>query len=82
MIHARLGDSANALRFMAEAAAIEPRNASFQINLAIMNDHAGNRDGAIRAYEQALAAAAASSGQALPLTADAIRERLKYLRSN
>jgi Flp pilus assembly protein TadD len=81
MIHARLGDNANALRFMTEAAAIEPRNASFQINLAIMNDHAGNRDAAIRAYEQALAAAAGSS-QALPLTAEAIRERLKYLRAN
>jgi Tfp pilus assembly protein PilF len=81
MIHAQLGDNANALRFMAEAAAIEPHNASFQINLAIMNDHAGNRDGAIIAYERALAAAAGNA-QALPLSADAIRERLKYLRAN
>lgn len=81
MIHARLGDNPSALRFMAEAAAIEPRNASFQANLAIMNDCAGNRDDAIRAYERALAAAAGNA-DALPLSAEAIRERLKYLRSN
>lgn len=82
MIHAQLGDSANAIRFMNEAAIIEPRNAGFQVNLAIMNDRAGNRDAAIGAYEQALAAAAAGNAQALPLSANAIRERLKYLRAN
>ena len=81
MIHARLGDTANALRFMAEAAALEPHNPAYHANLAIMYDRVGDKAAAIRAYQQALMAAS-GGGQTLPLTENAIRERLKYLRTN
>ena len=81
MIYARLGDGANATRLMGEAAALAPRNAAYQINHAILLDHAGETTAAARAYERALMVAG-SSPEGLPLSMDAIRERLRYLRAN
>ena len=81
MIYAQLGDGANATRLMGEAAALAPRNAAYQINHAILLDHAGETTAAARAYERALMVAG-SSPEGLPLSMDAIRERLRYLRAN
>ena len=81
MIHLQLGDGANAIRLMSEAAALAPANPVYRINLAIMHDRAGDGRAAVSAYERALLAAAGSA-EALPLSMDAIRERLRYLRAN
>ncbi|MCH7944241.1 MAG: tetratricopeptide repeat protein, partial [Proteobacteria bacterium] len=81
MIHLQLGDSAQAIRLMTEAAALARDNPVYQINLAIMHDRAGDGPAAVRAYERALLVAVGSA-EALPLSSDAIRERLRYLRAN
>ena len=81
MIHLQLGDSANAIRLMSEAAALALDNPIYWINLAIMHDRVGDSQTAISAYEHALLVAGGSA-EALPLSVDAIRERLRYLRSN
>ena len=81
MIYLNLGDSANAIRLMTEAAALALDNPVYQINLAIMHDRAGDGPAAVSAYERALLLAVGSA-EALPLSSDAIRERLRYLRAN
>ncbi|MFP6729572.1 MAG: tetratricopeptide repeat protein [Alphaproteobacteria bacterium] len=78
MIHLNQGDSANAIRLMTEAAALALDNPVYQINLAIMHDQAGDVSSAVDAYEYALLVAAGSA-EVLPLSLDAIRERLRYL---
>lgn len=81
MLYVRIGDNANAIRLMSEAAALTSDNPVYQINLAIMHDRAGDNEAAMNAYERALLIA--SGGAAgLPLSSDAIRERLRYLRAN
>ena len=80
MIHLNQGDSANAIRLMTEAAALALDNPVYQINLAIMHDQAGDVSSAVDAYEYALLVAAGSA-EVLPLSLDAIRERLRYLRA-
>ena len=81
MIHLQLGDSANAIRLMSEAAALALDNPVYWINLAIMHDRVGDSQAAISAYEHALLVTGGSA-EALPLSVDAMRERLRYLRSN
>ena len=81
MIYLNLGDSANAIRLMIEAAALALDNPVYQINLAIMHDRAGDASSAADAYEYALLVAVGSA-EVLPLSLDAIRERLRYLRAN
>ncbi len=81
MIHLTLGDGPNAIRLMSEAATLEPVNPVYQINLAIMHDRAGDARAAVSAYQRALLVAGGSA-EALPLSVDAIRERLRYLRAN
>ena len=81
MLHLRLGDKYNAIRFMSEAAALTPDNPVYQINLAIMHDRVGDLEAAVTAYERALKIASGNSN-VLPLSSDAIRERLRYLRAN
>ena len=81
MLYVRIGDNANAIRLMSEAAALTSDNPVYQINLAILHDRAGDNEAAMNAYERALLIA--SGGAAgLPLSSDAIRERLRYLRAN
>ena len=46
-----------------------------------MHDRAGDGPAAVSAYERALLVAGGSA-EALPLSSDAIRERLRYLRAN
>ena len=81
MIHVKRGDNANAIRLMSEAVALTPANPAYQINLAIMHDRAGDTRAAMIAYERALLVASGSAA-ALPLSIDAIRDRLRYLRAN
>ncbi|MCH7932138.1 MAG: tetratricopeptide repeat protein, partial [Proteobacteria bacterium] len=81
LIHAQLGDHGNALRYMKEALALEPRNPVYQVNVAIMSDRAGDKREAVRAYERTLELIAADT-TALPISPPAIRDRLRYLRAN
>ena len=81
MIHLQLGDGANAIRLMSEAAALAPANPVYRINLAIMHDRAGDRRAAVSAYERALLAAAGRA-EALPLSMAALREELRDLWAN
>ncbi len=81
LIHAQLGDDGNALRYMKEAVALEPRNVVYQVNVAIMADRAGDKREAVRAYERTLELIAGDT-TALPISPRAIRDRLRYLRAN
>ena len=81
MLYLRIGDHDNAIRLMSEAATLTRDNPVYHINLAIMHDRAGDTQAAMNAYERALLIVGGGAN-GLPLSSDAIRERLRYLRAN
>lgn len=81
MIHVELNDTANAIRFMERAVVLDPNNAVYQLNLAVLYDRAGQRSAAARSYERALELGA-GDGSATLVSDQAVRERLRYLRMN
>ncbi|MCH7539386.1 MAG: tetratricopeptide repeat protein [Proteobacteria bacterium] len=81
LIYARLNDTPNAVRFMREAITLDPTNAVYHLNLAVLYDRAGQKPAAVRSYERTLELAAGED-KAIPISAETIRERLRYLATN
>lgn len=54
LVEAKLGNHADAIKFLGIAASIEPENANHIFNMAVVADRAGDRKKAISFYEQAL----------------------------
>lgn len=81
LIYARLNDTPNAVRFMREAITLDPTNAVYHLNLAVLYDRAGQKPAAVRSYERTLELAAGED-KAIPILAETIRERLRYLATN
>lgn len=81
LIYARLNDTPNAVRFMREAITLDPTNAVYHLNLAVLYDRAGQKPAAVRSYERTLELAAGED-KAISISAETIRERLRYLATN
>ncbi len=80
MTYADLGNTQEALRYMGSAVSLEPNNASYYYNLAVISDRAGKYKDAIKFYEEALSKDAVyGANRSVPR--DAIYERLNIIRS-
>jgi hypothetical protein len=78
MIHADLGDAAQAARYMEGALRLEPTRLAWRLNLALLLDKAGESQPAILAYERFLDEYRPERGP-LPIALDEVRKRLAYL---
>ena len=58
MLHAQIGDQANAIRQMQLATALAPENPVYKLNLAILYDRGGRGSEALRLYQEVLLRAA------------------------
>lgn len=63
---------------MGDAVAQSPDNGLYRLNLAILEDRAGDRDAAVASYRQAIDMLGGVS--MLPMPLDQIRQRLRYLQ--
>jgi len=79
VMQGELGHTEDALRFLGNAASLEPSNPQHLFNIAVIYDRAGSKDQAVKYYNQALEADTNySGGQTLPR--DQIYDRLSVLR--
>ncbi len=79
-LQARQGNMPAAIQKMMRAISLNPDDLLYKYNLAVMLDHAGQRDEAINAYSTVKRAI--EKGQKLPLDDTNIQERLTFLLSN
>lgn len=79
LTQARLGNDREAIEYLGIAASIDPSNASHSFNIAVVADRLGDRDAAIKFYEQALQTDTLhGGGRSVPR--DSIYSRLSVLR--
>ena len=76
--YGNLGDYEQAKRYLRMASSLEPNNALHFYNLAIISERAGDKRGAIAAYEKALEVDAIYGGRAI--SRETIYDRLSVLR--
>ncbi len=79
VVYAALGKYDEAIRHLGVAASMEPKNAAHIFNMAIIADRGGERDMAIKYYEQALETDALY-GKSASIPRDLVFERLADLR--
>ncbi len=79
IVEAQLGRNDEAVRFLGMAAGMEPRNAAHLFNMAVIADRAGDKQNAVKYYEQALETDAIYGGSR-SIPRDAIFDRLARLR--
>lgn len=79
LTQARLGNDREALDYLGMAASIDPSNAGHLFNMAVIEDRRGDRDQAIKLYEQALQTDTLhGGGRSIPR--DTVYSRLSVLR--
>jgi tetratricopeptide (TPR) repeat protein len=79
MTYADVGNIRDALRYLGMAVSLEPNNASYYYNLAVVSDRAGEVKQAIKFYEEALDKDSLyGGGRSVPR--DAIYDRLSVIR--
>lgn len=76
--HAYLENYDDALRYYGMAASMEPEKADHVFNMAVIADHKGDKDQAVRYYEQALELDTLGNGKQIPR--ERVFERLARLR--
>ncbi|PKU26511.1 tetratricopeptide repeat protein [Telmatospirillum siberiense] len=77
-IEARRDNLAAAILALGDAVAQSPDNGLYRLNLAILQDRAGDREAAVASYRQAVDLLGGASS--LPVPLDQIRQRLRYLQ--
>ena len=80
LLYEKLGDLQKAVTTMRRAVSYAPENISYRYNLAILCDHADERQEAMKIYQELVDAA--YRGEELPAPLRSIQERLTFLRSN
>lgn len=78
---ANKGETSEASRYLQKALDIEPKNNVYRLSLAIFYDRMEQRDKALTLYNKALESRAADAGASLPLTWEAVEQRVNYLAS-
>lgn len=79
LLYARMDRLPEAVGYMQRAVRVEPRNALYRYNLAILQDRAGDRAGAAESYRHVLDAM--SAGATIGVPREAVRDRLRFLTS-
>lgn len=79
MLHARMMDTPNAIRYFQSAAALDATNATYPFNLAVLYDRLGSQTKARDEYRRALVLARDYPSRA-EVSIDVIRQRLHALR--
>ncbi|PIR31708.1 MAG: hypothetical protein COV36_07460 [Alphaproteobacteria bacterium CG11_big_fil_rev_8_21_14_0_20_44_7] len=79
-IYADLSDYEKAIENFARALEVEPDNADYQYNLAIILDQNGHREDAARIYQNLIALGL--KGKRIPVDLRALQERLAYVSAN
>lgn len=77
-IEARRDNLAPAIMALGDAVAQSPDNGLYRLNLAILQDRAGDREAAVASYR--LAVDMLGEAPSLPVPLDQIRQRLRYLQ--
>jgi len=73
------GSLDQAVKAMKQAVSLAPRNLNHRLNLAILNDRAGNRAAALKHYRAALQLAR-STGQTPDMPVEQVKARVEYLK--
>ncbi|MDG1286126.1 MAG: tetratricopeptide repeat protein [Rickettsiales bacterium] len=79
-IYANQGDMENAIEKIARAIELNPEHLLYRYNLAVMLDHAGQKNEAIQVYSAVKSAI--EKGDKIPTDISHIQERLTFLLSN
>ncbi|MCB9973340.1 MAG: tetratricopeptide repeat protein [Rhodospirillales bacterium] len=80
MSYAEMGNVRDALRYLGSAVSLEPNNAFYYYNMAVVSDRAGNLKDAIKYYEEALSKDTLyGGGRTVPR--EVVYERLSVIRA-
>ncbi len=80
LAQARLGNDQDALEYLGIAASLDASSASHVFNMAVVSDRLGNKDQAIKLYEQALQIDSVhGGGRSIPR--EVVYDRLSFLRN-
>lgn len=80
LAQARLGNDQDALEYLGIAASLDSSNASHIFNMAVVSDRLGNKDQAVKLYEQALQIDSVhGGGRSIPR--EVVYDRLSVLRN-